>query len=305
MKIITYRELEPKDDFMMLIDMAFWWPVAPSKMQRFIELDIRLKNSPVGFCAVEDGSLVGFVGVMDIPTRTVFGNEEVVGGVWCVATNPRFVKKGICKTLMESAHQYFQKKKYPFSFLVTNRTIIAYRIYEKMGYADVEKISRYPTAYKVLEKHKKTVKRFGARLNQKRIFQIYQEFVKDKTGFVVRQKDFMKLFSERKRFDEKKSVEVKNGYALLSEFRNVTKIHEFISLDGQTYEDLLDQVEATAQEGLIDRMVGDERLSGIYRNRGYHIQEGDHGVLMFKKLEGAEFEERYGDTFHIGMLDLF
>lgn len=304
MKIITYRELEPKDEFMVLMEMAFFWPMVPSQFEKIINLDIRLKNSPVGFCATEKGRLAGFVGVMDIPTKTVDGTEEIVGGIYAVATNPLFAKRGICKVLMDRAHHYFQEREYQFSFLTTSRTIIAYALYQKMNYVEIEKVNRFPIAYKVLGKEK-VVKRFGARLNEKKIYQIYQEFVKDKTGFIVRQKDFLRLFLEQKRFDEKKSIPEKNGYALLSEFRNVIKIQELVSLDDRTYEKLLDQVESFAQGGVIDRMVTDEKLLQIYKDRGYRIQEGDHGVLMVKKLGEVDFEERYGDAFHIGMLDLF
>jgi predicted acetyltransferase len=304
MKIITYRELETRDDFMMLMDMAFWWPMTPSQLQKIIDSDIRLRNSPVGFCAVENGRLAGFVGVLDIPTRTVSGDEEIVGGIWAVATNPGFAKRGICRVLMEKAHQYFQEKKYRFSFLVTSRTIIAYAIYEKMGYGEVEKVNQYPIAFKVFKQYKDE-KKSEAKLDSVKVFEIYKEFVKDKTGFVKRQEDFLRVFSERRRFDVERSIQEENGYALVSGSKDVVKIQELISLHDRDYEGLLDQVESFAQGGVIDRMVTDEKLAEIYKARGYHIQSGDHGVVMVKKLDDVEFEERYGNAFHIGTLDLF
>jgi hypothetical protein len=57
--------------------------------------------------------------------------------------------------------------------------------------------------------------------------------------------------------------------------------------------------------GVIDRMITDEKLLDIYKSRGYRIEEGDHGVVMVKRLGKFEFEEKYGDAFHIGMMDLF
>jgi predicted acetyltransferase len=304
MKITTYRELEPRDDFMMLMDMAFWWPISPSQLERMIESDIRLRNSPVGFCAVENGRLAGFVGVLDIPTKTVAGKEEMVGGIWAVATNPGFAKRGICKVLMDRAHQYFQEKKYRFSFLVTSRTIIAYAIYEKMGYVEVEKVNQYPIAYKVFKQYKDE-KKSETKLDAAKVFEIYQQFVKDKTGFVKRQKDFLMIFSERKRFDVERSIQEENGYALSSGSKDVVKIQELISLNDRDYEGLLDQVESFAQGGVIDRMVTNEKLVEIYEDRGYHIQSGDHGVVMVKKLSEVDFTDAYGKDFHIGTLDLF
>jgi len=289
---------------MFLIEQAFWWTIAPSDMEKIINLDIRLKNGPVGFCAVENGKLAGFVGVLDIPTRTLSGKEEVVGGIWCVATSPRFAKRGICKLLMDRAHQYFQEKKYFFSFLQTSRTLIAYAIYVKMEYVEIDKVNRYPEAYKVFQKDK-LEKKPDIKLDPSKILAIYQEFVRNRTGFVVRQKDFVKMFSERKRFDEKKSIQNEDGYALTSEARNVIKIQELISQDERAYHKLLDRVEAVAQSGVIDRMITDEKLVKLYKDRGYSIEEGDHGVFMVKKLGEIDFDETYGNAFHIGMLDLF
>ena len=42
MEIVTYRELEPKDHFMMLMDLAFWWPISPKEMGERISTDVRL-----------------------------------------------------------------------------------------------------------------------------------------------------------------------------------------------------------------------------------------------------------------------
>jgi GNAT superfamily N-acetyltransferase len=305
MEIITYRELKNKDAFMFLIDLAFWWPISPADMEKVINLDIRLKNGPVGFCAVENGKLAGFVGVLDIPTKTVSGKEEMVGGIWCVATSPSFARRGICKMLMDKAHRYFKDKRCPFSFLQTSRTLIAYAIYVKMEYVEIEKVNRYPEAYKVFQKDQ-VEKKPETRLDPEKIRGIYQEFVKDRTGFVIRQKDFVRMFSQRRRFEEKKSFQQENGYALLFESSNVIKIQELISRDDVTFNKLLDQVEAAARNGVIDRMITDEKLLKIYKSRGYCIyEEGDHGVFMVKKLADIDFQEVYGEAFHIGILDLF
>ena len=305
MEIITYRELKNKDAFMFLIEQAFWWPISPADMEKIVNLDFRLKAGPVGFCAVENGKLAGFVGVLDIPTRTISGKEVNIGGIWCVATSPPFARRGICKILMDRAHQYFKEKRYPFSFLQTSRTLIAYAIYVKMEYVEVEKVNRYPQAYKVFQKEK-IEKKLETKLDPIRILGIYQEFVKDRTGFVIRQNDFVNMFSQRRRFEEKKSFQEENGYALLFESSNVIKIQELISRDEVTFLKLLDQVESVAQNGVIDRMITDEKLLKIYKGRGYCIYEkGDHGVFMVKKLADMDFEEVYGGIFHIGILDLF
>lgn len=304
MEIVTYRELQPKDEFMALMEMGFGEPVTPATFAENISRDIRLKDGPVGFCAVENGKLAGFVGVLDIPTRTVDGKEQMVGGIYAVATNPRFSRRGVCKTLMNRAHKYFDEKEYPFCFLTTTRTIIAYALYVRMGYVEVQKVNRYPMAYKVLGKNGKK-KKPKAKLNYDKIYDIYRQFVQDKTGFVIRQKDFGGLFAQWESFDEKKSIQKQNGYALVREARETIKIQELVSLDGPTYEELLDQVESKAPAGVLDRLVTHEGLLKIYKERGYSIQEESDSVLMVKKLGDQEFEEVYGEKFHIGLLDYF
>ena len=304
MEIITYRELEPKDEFMVLMELGFWSPLSPTKFEELIDLDLRLKNGPVGFCAVENGRLAGFVGVMDIPTRTVDGSEETVGGIYDVATNPMFAKRGICKVLMDGAHQYFEEKKYNFSFLLTLRTIIAYAFYKKLNYIEIEKYNQFPIAYKVMRKDKEQ-KKYDMKFFPKKIEEIYRKYIREKTGFTQRQKDFIKLFMQWGFSDLKKSFYQENGYALLTEIRSTIKIKELVSLDDQTYDKMLERIESTAQAGVIDRLVNDERLLKIYKSRGYRIQEGDHAVFMVKKMGDFEFEEIYGDNFHIGAMDLF
>jgi len=305
MNIVTYTELEPKDEIMMLMELAFWWSISPKELDEVVNMDIRLKNSPVGFCAVKDGRLAGFVGVMDIPTKTIKGETEIVGGIWAVATNPDFAQQGICKNLMESAHNYFRQKKYPFSFLCTLRTIIAYEIYKKLGYAEVEYVNQFAGVSKVLDKTQPVNTKCEVKLNPDKIYKIYKKFMENRTGFAVRQKDFVTMFAMRKRFDEEKSIQEEKGYALVRKEREVIKVQDIAALDDATYGDLIDEIERTAKNGVIDRLVADEKLLNIYESRGYRVQKGDNSVLMVKNLTDVSIDKVYGESFYMVTLDWF
>ncbi|KPL05493.1 MAG: hypothetical protein AMJ73_00410 [candidate division Zixibacteria bacterium SM1_73] len=305
MDIITYRELEPKDEIMMLMDLAFWWPISPKDFEELINMDARLKNSPVGFCGVKDGRLAGYVGVMDIPTKTIKGEIEIVGGIWAVATNPDFSRQGICKSLMETAHDYFRKQKYRFSFLCTTRTIIAYGIYDKLEYKEVEYVNRFAGVSKVLDKSEPVDIKAETMLNPEKIYQIYEKFVENKTGFAARQKDFVNLFTKRKSFDEQKSILKEKGYALLREARDVIKVQDLVALDDATYGELIDETERLAKSGVINRAVADRGLLSIYKSKGYRVQKRDDGVLMVKNLADATIDKVYGESFHMAALDWF
>jgi hypothetical protein len=274
-------------------------------MEERMNSDQRLKDGPVGFCAVEDNRLTGYVGVMEIPTKTVSGQTEIIGGIWAVATNPLSARQGICKTLMEKAHDYFRSQNHRFSFLCTGRTLIAYAIYIKMGYQEIEAVNQLKAAYKVLDKPKCDKKSFNAYLDSEKIYQIYQKFTKGLTGFAVRQRDFATIYARRKVFDEKISILKPNGYTLLSESQGVIKVRDIAALDYDTYGELIDETERSAQNGVINGSVADDRLLELYRSKGYRVQKGHHGVLMVKSLEDARFDDVYGPSFYIGALDWF
>jgi predicted acetyltransferase len=305
MKIVTYRELEQKDDFMMLMELAFWWPISPKTMEEKITTDRRLKNSPIGFCAVEDDRLVGHAGVMDIPTRTVEGKTEIVGGIWAVATSPNQARQGISKILMDAAHEYFRSKNYRFSFLCTGRTIIAYAFYRKLGYAEVEAVNRFNGVFKVLDKAESGRRNLSPTIDPEKIYRLYQKFVEGKTGFAIRQNDFITMYARRKRFDEKISIFKENGYALLTESEGVAKVQELVAFDNATYEELIDEIEQGAKNGVINHVVTDEWLLEVYKRRGYRVQTGEHGVMMVKNLADVDIEQVYGKSFYLGILDWF
>ncbi len=305
MEIVTYRKLRTKNDFMMLMDLAFSWPMSPSDFEERIKTDIRLKDSPVGFCAVQDGQLAGFVGVMDIPTRTAQGEIEFVGGIYCVATNPAFARQGISKTLLDVAHIYFHSQKYLFSFLCTSRTIIAYALYRKLGYVEVDAVNQYAAAYKTIDKTEPVNLISPAHIDPPRIYQIYERYIKERVGFAVRQKDFFTIFAKRKRFDEQKTILKEKGYALLTEEINVIRVQDLVALDHSTYAELVEEVERTAKRGVINRSVVDKTLLDIYQTKGYRVQKGDHGVLMVRNLSDVAFEGVYGKSFYMGLLDWF
>ncbi len=305
MEIITYPELKNKDEFMMLMETAFWWPVVPRYFDRIAKWDERIKNGPIGFCAMENGRLASHVGVMNIPLRTLKGTVEVVGGISAVATNPDFINRSLAGILMEKAHQYFKGKGYRFSFLCTNRTIRAHAGYKKLGYVEVESINRIPSAYKIFKKSSSTKKPSKRELNPNKIYSMFEKFVKDKTGFVTRQKDFVKLYLFRKSIDRKASILMRNGYAFLNKTRGAARIHEIVASDKTTYQKLVTESERMSTGIIIDRSVYDSELLKIYQSRGYKTQLGSNSVLMVKPLDKIDYREVFGNSIYLGFLDWF
>ena len=117
MKITTYRELQSQDGLLPLFQHAFWWPYNPKEFDKTIKADPRLKDGPVGYVAMRDNQIAGFIGVMDITTLTLQESEENVGGIWGVVTHPVHARKGIFKALMKKSHDYFKEQGYKISLL--------------------------------------------------------------------------------------------------------------------------------------------------------------------------------------------
>lgn len=305
MKILTYRDLQSKESLLPLMDQAFRWPFNPRSFEDLVKIDPRLKDSPVGFCAVENGSVVSFVGVLDLATRALDGTVECVGGIYGVATLPSYARKGIATTLMNKAHQHFKEKGYRFSFLNTSPTLIAHAFYKKLGYADV---TEYPSAHKIVE-HKKAKpyrKRKIEKLDFDRILKIYNEFSKDRTGFVIRDKAHLKMFKKAEGITARQCIIGENGYVMFRKDKWGTWIRELVALNVKEMEMLISQIEEQAKDLVYDRIVLDRTLLQVYKSCGYMIHERSHGVLMVKPLtSNASFIETYGHRLYVSSLDHF
>ncbi len=306
MKILTYRELKVKDGLLPLMDQAFRWPFNPRRFEKFIRIDPRSKDSPVGFCAVENDKVVGYVGVLDLATRTLDGDVKYVGGIYGVATLPGYTQRGISTALMNKSHEYFKSKGYHFSFLNTSPTLIAYAFYRKLGYSDV---LEYSSVYKVLKKRgkaKSSLEVISGKLDFDKILKIFREFSKGKTGFVVRDVAYMKMIKKAESLTARQFIVSDYGYVIFRKEKTGVWIRELVALNSKEAERLISYVEEMAKDLVYDRAVLDEQLLRVYASRGYTVQRRSHGVLMVKPLTtSVSFTETYGDNFYLSGLDTF
>jgi len=305
MKVLTYRDLTSKDELLPLMDHAFRWPFNPRTFEKFVKTDPRMKDSPVGFCAVEDGRPVGFVGVLDLATRVLNGRIEHAGGIYGVATLPSHARKRISTALMERAHEHFIDKSYRFSFLTTSHTIVAHSFYEKLGYTDLLEM---PSAYKVLKarKTKPAKKGITPRFDFDKILKIYNEYMKGKTGFVVRSEADLRVLKKGERLTARECIIDDDGYVLFRIERNGVWIRELLALNAEEMSKLVSLVEERAKDIVYDRAVFDDRLLQVYESRGYMTEKRSHSVIMVKPLTAqASIKQTYGEKLYTTSLDLF
>jgi ribosomal protein S18 acetylase RimI-like enzyme len=304
MKIQSYRELDRKSVLLPLMEQAFGWPFDPIEFEKTIKMDPRLKESCVGFCALEGDKAVGFVGTMDLATRLVDGTSQNTGGVYGVATLPGHTRKGICTKLMNCAHEYFQERGYRFSFLTTSPTIVAYGLYKKLGYFDV---TSFPGVYKVKERtaKRKALEEKKAPLNFGRMLDIYRNYMKDKVGLVLRDMAYMKALTKFNDIRSGECIMTSRGYAIFKKDQKQVRIRELIASEKQEMRRLIEAVEEKAQDVVYGRAVLDTSLKQVYESLGFTVLESGHGVLMVKELANTSFSKAYGDKFFMTALDHF
>jgi len=304
LEIIAYRDLKSRKGLLPLLEQAFGWAFNEREFERFVRIDPRVKNGSVGFCALEDGKAVSYVGVMDLATRTLSGTTECAGGVYGVATLPGYTRRGYSTALFHAAHRYFSEKGHRFSFLNTSPVLVAYSLYRKLGYSD---IVYYPSAYKVLtSKAAASREKGGAKPDLDRVLAIYDTYVKGKAGFVVRDRSYLEMLAKDKRLVSKGTVLGEKGYVVFRKEPHSTRIQELIALNRDEAEGLIEAVEEKTRGVVVARDVLDETLLRIYESKGYTILNEGHSVFMAKPLETeASFEQVYGKEFFQTQLDHF
>jgi len=304
MEIKYYSELKAKEQFSVLQYLGFRQALDYRTFDLRRELDYRFSGGPGGICALIDNKLAGFVGLMQIPTKTIMGNE-LVGGVWCVVTNPDYWGKGICSTLMGKAHEYFVERGCRFCFLSTSKGLISYNLYKKLGYEEISYFQGFPKVFKFSKIKKERINNLSS-IDIKQANVLFREFAKTFTGFVIRPSDFIDFQQWNGRYEDQVSVQCEGGYALVSHNSGHLVIEEFISINEIATTKILKSLENKSDGLLIDPLVSCEGHKKIYQKRDYIFEQSQNFVFMVKPLDTkATFIESYGDGFYINSLSLF
>ena len=307
MEIIPYSQLEEKHQLLPLCYHAGHGPLDPRAFEERARLDFRLKQEPRGLCAVEGGRLLGFVGLLEIPTRTVDG-PQVVGGISNVVTHVNYVRRGICTALMEAAHQHFRERGFPFAFLTSYRSLVAYDLYRKLGYVEVDAVSRYPLAYSLVERATAAPEESEGVYapSQEGVAHLFSGFTEKATGFVIRPAEYFSFVVWRKRIDPDLSVQVDGGYALVREWQGTIMVSEMVAADHEVQAKLLRALEARSGGMVIDPTVTTAGLAEGYAASNYRLYNGRYDIVMAKPLEAdASLEQAYGSDFYISALEWF
>lgn len=302
MRILTYDEIERKETVLPVFYRAFGHPFDPWRFEeRRREEFATWGCASDAFCTVDGDSVAGLVGVVDLPTRTLQG-EEYVGGLWSVITHPAYQRQGVATTLMERAHEHFKERGIRLVFLTTNRSWGAYNLYRDLGYVDVSWPSTL-MAYKVISPDKRGQIKDLPVASEGHVMEMFRRHTANRTGFVLRQPGFLEQKTRYTPLKKELCLETDNGYVLANENRGGVDIREMVALNAEAQDTLLSALEGKGS-CVVGRRVTSELLVKGYRQRGYLFSEGTYDVLMAKALEpSVSIEKLYGDAFYISLLE--
>lgn len=198
MKILEYNDVAPLQVLNLTL-LALDFPFTPELAAHMRRTDPR-PFPCFTVNTVEDDLVLGQVGVFRLPMISTEGREDV-GGVWAVSTHPRHAGRGVASALLEEAHSRMRAAGLRFSTLGTSRSGVAYRLYQKHGYVDMNAwaaaLTRWETAHQPTRLRAQPA---GAVLSESKdqegfdfVETIYQNLAKEYLGFAWRHQPFVRL----------------------------------------------------------------------------------------------------------------
>lgn len=190
MKILEYDQVDPVS-VLHLNMLALNFPLTPEHVARIRRTDPR-PFPGLGVYAIEDDQVIGQVGVFRLPMVSTEGREDV-GGVWAVSTHPQYSGRGVASRLLQEAHIRMQEAGLRFSTLGTNRYRVAYPLYQRHGYDDLQvwatALARWETAHQPTRLQAKPPGPEGFDLVER----VFENVAGEYLGFAWRHKPFARL----------------------------------------------------------------------------------------------------------------
>ncbi|MCQ3937638.1 MAG: hypothetical protein DPW18_11415 [Chloroflexi bacterium] len=188
MKILEYNDVDPQQ-VLHLTMLALGFPLTPEHAAHIRRTDPR-PFPCFTVNAVEDDMVLGQVGVFRLPMISTEGREDV-GGVWAVSTHPHHAGRGVASALLEEAHTRMRDAGLRFSTLGTSRSGVAYRLYQKHGYVDMNIWATALTSWEMA--HQPTRLRAQSPDGFDFVEHLFQDIAREYLGFAWRYTPFARL----------------------------------------------------------------------------------------------------------------
>jgi len=306
MKIVPYDEMNDPAGFALLSDSAFGHPHTPERIARRRKLDPRYRD-PFGFAMMDGRTAIGFIGVLDLKARTRTGKVIPVGGIHNVMTRPDCARKGISARLFERAHGHFLSRGCGFSFLFTARSLVAWHLYRKLGYAEMPLSGRQlPAAYLLRPaKGKPSNPPRRSRPDFDRVERLFAERWGKKRSTFVNGAGWLRGRMKSWNMPASSIVTDRDGFVYTETGKDTVCIYEFVARNRAARERLLNRVESLNRPVTIHYLVRDPALASLYRRRGYLFRPQSFFVCMARPLGKSSLRTAFGPDFAWSPLDQF
>lgn len=309
MKILEYNEVDPFQ-VMELTLLALDFPLTPEYAAHIRRTDPR-PFPCLSVCAVEDGVVLGQVGVFRLPMITSAGREDL-GGVWAVSTHPRYAGRGVASRLLEEAHARMRAAGLRFSTLATSRSGVAYRLYKKHGYSDMHvwgtALARWETAHQPVRLRAEPATALGYDF----VEQLFTDVAADYLGFAWRHTPFARL-RQRVKIEDIQILWENNqpaGYALISTDQHFLSVRDLLLRKEVNPAEAVAAIASLLKTDYVRVKVSRPLEIVSLRQAGYQVAHPDWSAFMVKPLvpevTAADAARLFGigtDQFLISWLD--
>jgi len=186
MKIFEYNDVDWQQALELNLT-SFDWYLTPNLVKNILNVDKRVPKY-FAIYAVEKGEVLGQVGILIDEIKTTNGKEKI-GYLWGVCTKANAFRKGVATKLIEEANMRLLKNGVKYSFLGTQKSLIAYNLVKKLGYSDL--INSNMLVKNVILEQNKTNISFSTEYNEEMFIEIFSEYAENLLGFVHRPNNFI------------------------------------------------------------------------------------------------------------------
>lgn len=305
MDIVTYDEVD-NHQMSELTLACFGHTYSKEHVSNMVKNDSRIPDWGGELYAVEDEKVIGTVGMLFPKVRTKSGIEEA-GGIRNVCTRASESRRGTARRLLDEAHKRMKERGVRFSFLMTSKALVAYGLYEELGYRD---IYHHPTAFKKGGKDEDGIE-FEKEKDPEYIRELYQKNTEGLNGLVVREPDYWNAIEARGWPDNDK-VRIayedgnKIGYALYSKKRKQLDCQEISAESESDLNKILGALESEAGDDDVVIYNVNPNHEDVLKKRGYHIYDDKWDKVMVKDFEGeGDTVQDLLEPFHVSIYESY
>jgi GNAT superfamily N-acetyltransferase len=282
MKIVEYNDVDPLKVF-YLTKLALDFALTPEMVMRIRQTDPR-PFPCLAVYAVEDGVVMGQVGIFRLPMISAEGREDV-GGIWAVSTHPQYAGRGVASRLLDEAHARMRDAGLRFSTLGTDRHRLAHKLYRRHGYEETNvwatALARWETAHQPTRLRASPPGPEGYEF----IEQIFTEVARDYLGFAWRHTPFAPLrrvnLTDIWILRENHHVV---GYALAQADPTMLTISNLVLQQGIDAAEAIAAVAAELKSAYVQVKASRPVEIASLRGAGYHVAHPTWDGFMIKPL---------------------